>query len=98
MINKKERSRSEDIWSHFASFLAEMIARHAGELEVDSWMDPVQVLWHQKLRELYQRFVQLRMRKVKDPVSEGSIEMKVDLCYSPYIRTQDKKGNENDHQ
>ena len=34
------RPPGSDIWAHFAGFLAELIARHAEELDIDSWRIP----------------------------------------------------------
>ena len=31
---------NEDVWSGFAAFLAEMIEKHAGEIDLDSLPDP----------------------------------------------------------
>ena len=36
-IDTKGTLPPDDIWAHFAGFLAELIARHAEELDIDSF-------------------------------------------------------------
>ena len=58
------RTPGNDIWSHFADFLSELIARHAEELDIDSWPDPKKIIAFQELQDLYHRFMKFRRKKV----------------------------------
>ena len=75
-----------DIWAHFADFLAELIARHAEELDIDSWPDPKKVIMLQELRDMYFRFIQLSLKTKKDTDAKLPLEIKADIWYSPYIQ------------
>ena len=75
-----------DIWAHFADFLAELIARHAEELDINSWLDPKRVIMLQELRDMYFRFIQLSLQARKDADAKLPLEIKADIWYSPYIQ------------
>ena len=75
-----------DIWAHFADFLAELIARHAEELDINSWPDPKRVIMLQELRDMYFRFIQLSLQARKDADAKLPLEIKADIWYSPYIQ------------
>ncbi len=75
-----------DIWSHFAGFLADLIARHAEELDIDSWPDPKKVIMLQELRDIYLRFMQLSLQARKKADANPPLENKSDIWYSPYIQ------------
>ena len=78
-----------DIWSHFADFLAELIARHAEELDIDSWPDPHKVIMFQDLRDMYLRFVRLSLQVKNEADAKLPLEIKADIWYSPYIQISD---------
>ena len=59
-IDTKSTLPCNDSWALFADFLAELIARHAEELDIDSWPDPKKVIALQELQDLYRRFMKLR--------------------------------------
>lgn len=75
-----------DIWSHFAGFLAELIARHAEELDIDSWPDPQKVIMFQDLRDMYHRFIRLSLQARKEADAKLPLDIKTDIWYSPYIQ------------
>ena len=56
-IDTKGTLPCNDSWALFADFLAELIARHAEELDIDSWPDPKKVIALQELQDLYRRFI-----------------------------------------
>ena len=80
------RPPGSDIWAHFADFLAELIARHAEELDINSWPDPKRVIMLQELRDMYFRFIQLSLQARKDADAKLPLEIKADIWYSPYIQ------------
>ena len=80
------RPPGSDIWAHFADFLAELIARHAEELDIDSWPDPKKVIMFQELRDMYSRFIRLSLQGRKDADAKLPLEIKADIWYSPYIQ------------
>ena len=80
------RTPGNDIWSHFADFLSELIARHAEELDIDSWPDPKKVIMLQELRDMYLRFMQLSLQARKEADAKLPLEIKADIWYSPYIQ------------
>ncbi len=77
---------SDDTWTHFADFLAELIARHAEELDIDSWPDPRKVIALQELQDLYRRFMMLRNRGKSESDNNPSLEIPMDIWYSPLIQ------------
>ena len=87
-MNVKDCSRppGSDIWAHFAGFLAELIARHAEELDIDSWPDPKKVIMLQELRDMYFRFMKLSLQARKEADAKLPLESKADIWYSPYIQ------------
>jgi hypothetical protein len=80
------RPPGSDIWANFAGFLAELIAKHAEELDIDSWPDPKKVIMLQELRDMYSRFMQLSLQARKDADAKLPLEIKADIWYSPYIQ------------
>ena len=80
------RPPGSDIWAHFAGFMAELIARHAEELDIDSWPDPKKVIMLQELREVYIRFMRLSLQARKEADAKLPLEIKADIWYSPYIQ------------
>ena len=80
------RPPGSDIWAHFAGFLAELIARHAEELDIDSWPDPKKVIMLQELRDMYYRFMKLSLQARKEADAKLPLEIKADIWYSPYIQ------------
>ena len=80
------RTPGNDIWSHFADFLSELIARHAEELDIDSWPDPKKIIAFQELQEMYHRFMRLRKSRKSEPDNDLSLEIPMDVWYSPYIQ------------
>ena len=80
------RPPDNDTWSHFADFLAELIARHAEELDIDSWPDPHKVIMFQELQDVYLRFIQLSLQARKEGDVKLPLESKADIWYSPYIQ------------
>jgi hypothetical protein len=85
-VTDSRRPPGGDIWAHFADFLAELIARHAEELDIDSWPDPKKVIMLQELRDMYSRFIQLSLQARKDADAKLPLEIKADIWYSPYIQ------------
>ena len=85
-IDTKGGSRSDDIWAHFADFLADLIARHAEELDMDSWPDPRKIIAFQELQDLYHRFMKLRYATNREPNNNLPLEITMDIWYSPYIQ------------
>ncbi len=83
------RPPGSDIWAHFAGFLAELIARHAEELDIDSWPDPKKVIMLQELRDMYFRFMKLSLQARKEADAKLPLEIKADIWYSPYIQISD---------
>ena len=88
VMSAKDCSRppGSDIWAHFAGFLAELIARHAEELDIDSWPDPKKVIMLQELRDMYYRFMKLSLQARKEADAKLPLESKADIWYSPYIQ------------
>ena len=80
------RTPGNDIWSHFADFLSELIARHAEELDIDSWPDPHKVIMFQNLWDMYLRFIRLSLQVKKEADAKLPLEIKADIWYSPYIQ------------
>ena len=80
------RPPGSDIWAHFAGFLAELIARHAEKLDIDSWPDPKKVIMLQELRDMYFRFMKLSLQAKKEADAKLLLEIKADIWYSPYIQ------------
>lgn len=80
------RPPGSDIWAHFAGFLAELIARHAEELDIDSWPDPKKVIMLQELRDMYLRFMRLSLQARKEADAKLPLEIKADIWYSPYMQ------------
>ena len=66
--------------------LAELIARHAEELDIDSWPDPKKVIMLQELRDMYYRFMKLSLQARKEADAKLPLEIKADIWYSPYIQ------------
>ena len=87
--NDNRKPPGSDIWAHFAGFLAELIARHAEELDIDSWPDPKKVIMLQELRDMYYRFMKLSLQAKKDADAKLPLEIKADIWYSPYIQISD---------
>lgn len=85
-IDTKGTLPSEDIWTHFAGFLSELIARHAEELDMDSWPDPKKIIAFQELQNLYLRFMKLRKNRKSESDNDLSLEIPMDVWYSPYIQ------------
>ena len=85
-IDTKGTLPPDDIWAHFAGFLAELIARHAEELAIDSWPDPKKIIAFQELQEMYHRFMRLRKSRKSEPDNDLSLEIPMDVWYSPYIQ------------
>ena len=83
------RPPGSDIWAHFAGFLAELIARHAEELDIDSWPDPKKVIMLQELRDMYFRFMKLSLQARKEADAKLPLEIKADIWYSPHIQISD---------
>lgn len=75
-----------DIWSHFAGFLADLIAKHTEELDIDSWPDPHKVIMFQELRDMYLRFIRLSLQAKKEADAKLPLDIKADIWYSPYIQ------------
>ena len=102
-IDTKGPLASDDTWTHFADFLAELIARHAEELDIDSWPDPRKVIALQELQDLYHRFMKFRRRK-SESNNDLSLEISMDVWYSPhiqlspYIQVEFSRRMHNDHQ
>ena len=88
VMSVKDCSRppGSDIWAHFADFLAELIARHAEELDIDSWPDPKKVIMFQDLQDVYLRFIRLSLQARKEADAKLSLENRADIWYSPYIQ------------
>lgn len=86
MIDIKGTPPSEDIWSRFAGFLAELIARHAEELDIESWPDPKKVIAFHELQDLYQRFMKLRNSRKSESDNNLFLEIPIDIWYSPFIQ------------
>ena len=80
------RMPGNDIWSHFADFLSELIARHAEELDIDSWPDPKKVIMFQDLQDVYLQFVRFRLQARKEAGAKLPLENKADIWYSPFIQ------------
>ena len=87
-MNVKDCSRTpgSDIWAHFAGFLAELIARHAEELDIDSWPDPKKVIMLQELRDMYYRFMKLSLQARKEADAKLPLQIKPNIRNSPYIQ------------
>ena len=85
-IDTKGTLPSEDIWTHFAGFLSELIARHAEELDIDSWPDPHKAMAFQELQDLYHRFMKLRKSRKSDSNNDLSLAIPMDVWYSPHIQ------------
>ena len=85
-IDTKGPLPSDDTWTHFADFLAELIARHAEELDIDSWPDPKKVIALQELQDLYRRFMKLQDSRKNESDNELFLEIPMDICYSPCIQ------------
>ena len=87
-MSAKDCSRppGSDIWAHFAGFLTELIARHAEELDIDSWPDPKKVIMLQELRDMYYRFMKLSLQARKEADAKLPLQNKADIWYSPYIQ------------
>ena len=88
----------EDIWSNFASFLTELIAKHADELDFDSWPDPHHTIMLQQLKDLYCKYLICARKKRLETDAKKSIENIVEICYSPYKQTKAEEENLNDDQ
>lgn len=85
-IDTKATLPPDDIWAHFAGFLSELIARHAQELDIDSWPDPKKVMAFQELQEIYHRFMTLRKSRKSESDNDLPLEIPMDVWYSPYIQ------------
>ena len=85
-IDTKGTLPPDDIWAHFAGFLSELIARHAEELDIDSWPDPKKIIAFQELQEMYHRFMRLRKSRKSEPDNDLSLVIPMDVGYSPYIQ------------
>ena len=48
-----------DEWSGLADFLANMMEKYAGQMDLDSLPDPEQHYKMERIREMYQRYMQL---------------------------------------
>lgn len=48
-----------DVWSGLADFLANMIEKYAGEMDLDSMPDPKQQSRLKVMEEMYRRYMQL---------------------------------------
>ena len=80
------RTPGNDIWSHFADFLSELIARHAEELDIDSWPDPKKVIMFQDLQDVYLRFIRLSLQARKEAVKTERIYGIVRIYRYPALR------------
>ena len=80
-MSAKERSRpsGSDIWAHFAGFLGELIARHAEELDIDSWPNPKKVIMLQELRDMYYRFMKFSLQAREEADAKFPLEIKEDI-------------------
>lgn len=85
-IDTKGTLPPDDIWAHFAGFLSELIARHAEELDIDSWPDPKKIIAFQELQEMYHRFMRLRKSRKSESENDLSLEIPMDVWYSPCIQ------------
>ncbi len=54
-----------DEWSGLADFLANMIEKYAGEMDLDTLTDPDQHYKLERIREMYQRYMQLSAKARK---------------------------------
>lgn len=54
-----------DEWSGLADFLANMIEKYAGEMDLDTLTDPDQHYKLERIREMYQRYMQLSVKARK---------------------------------
>ena len=64
---------NEDVWSGFAAFLAEMIEKYAGEIDLDSLPDPPR--FERRCEdERIDEFQQAETRKKKTKHSEITLE------------------------
>ena len=48
-----------DVWSGLADFLANMIEKYAGQMDLDALQDPDQHYNLERIWEMYQRYMQL---------------------------------------
>ena len=64
---------NEDVWSGFAAFLAEMIEKYAGEIDLDSLPDPPRFKKGCE-EERNDEFLQAETRKKKTKHSEKTLE------------------------
>ena len=53
------RMYETDVWSGLADFLANMIEKYAGEMDLDSMPDPKQQSRLKVMEEMYRRYMQL---------------------------------------
>ena len=54
-----------DEWNGLADFLANMIEKYAGEMDLDTLTDPDQHYKLERIREMYQRYMQLSAKARK---------------------------------
>ena len=54
-----------DVWSGLADFLANMIEKYAGQMDLDCLPDPDQHYKLKTLQEMYRRFMQLKTQARK---------------------------------
>lgn len=68
IIKNEEKLRAVilDEWSGLADFLANMIAKYAGELDLDSLPDPDQYYKIKRLREMYFSYMRLSTQKRRE--------------------------------
>ena len=85
-VDDKKHLPAGDIWAHFADFLAELIARHAEELDIDSWPDPHKIIHLQEMQDMYRRFMQLKKSRKNMSDTDIPLEIPMDIWYSPYIQ------------
>ena len=57
--------RYNDEWSGLADFLANMIEKYAGQLDLDDLPDPDRYYRNNQVREMYQKYMRLSARARK---------------------------------
>ena len=57
--------RYNDEWSGLANFLANMIEKYAGQMDLDELPDPDRYYRNNQVREMYQKYMRLSARARK---------------------------------
>lgn len=68
MVHQKEgglRLNTNDEWSGLADFLANMIEKYAGELELEELPDPDRYYRNKQMLEMYRKYMRLSIRTRK---------------------------------